>query len=82
MSTVTMDKRIQTSMDRLRAMGIKFYVEQPDRNQAYVVIDMDSLVKLIDSKITYPSRKTTLEKMGEKVYMMIHFWRGELIVES
>jgi hypothetical protein len=73
MSRLEFDKRVEASMDRLRAMGLKFYVETMGDNECYIVIDMKSVVRLIDSKITYPSRRTYLE--GE--YMIIHFWRGE-----
>lgn len=74
MSRLEFDKRIEASMDRLRAMGLKFYIETPSDNECFIVIDMKSVVKLIDSKITYPNRRTYLE--GD--YMIIHFWRGEL----
>lgn len=60
-------------MDRLKAMGLKFYVETVGDNECFIVIDMKSIVKLIDSKITYPNRETSLE--GD--YMIIHFWRGQ-----
>jgi|YelNatPaOPRAMG01_1025707.scaffolds.fasta_scaffold42944_4 hypothetical protein len=74
MTSLQFDKRIEASMDRLKAMGLKFYVETVGDSECYIVIDMRSVVKLIDSKITYPKRKTYME--GN--YMVIKFWKGEL----
>ena len=73
MSRLEFDKRVEASMERLRAMGLRFYVETAGQDECYIVIDMKSVVRLIDSKITYPKRRTYLE--GN--YMIIHFWRGE-----
>jgi len=69
-----LDKRYESSVARLTAMGLKFYTETVGDNEAYVVIDMASVVRLIDSKITYPSRSTTLDGRN----MVIHFWRGDI----
>jgi len=71
MSKLQYDSRFTASVDRLKAMGIKFYIEQAGEDEAWLVIDMPSVVKLIDSKITYPSRETMLDNNN----MVIHFWR-------
>jgi hypothetical protein len=67
------DNRLQSSMNRLKAMGLKFHIEQPTKNEVLLVIEAKSLVKLIDSKITYPKRESKLIEN----YIMIHFWKGE-----
>lgn len=72
-TSITMDNRVQSSIDRLKAMGLKFHIEQPSVNECMIVIDAESVVKLIDSKITYPKRESVLD--GK--YMLIHFWKGE-----
>jgi len=69
-----MDNRYASSVARLTAMGLKFYTETIGENEAYIVIDTESIVKLIDSKITYPSRTTSLDGRN----MVIHFWRGNI----
>lgn len=56
-------------------MGLKFYIEFVSEDEAFLVLDMESVVKLIDSKITYPSRKTYLEGR----HMIVHFWRGDVV---
>jgi hypothetical protein len=70
------DKRIELSEAKLKAMGVAFHVETVGQNECYIVIDMKSLVKLIDRRITYPKRRTYLE--GDM--MIIKFWKGEEVV--
>jgi len=72
-TNITTDNRFQSSVDRLKAMGLKFHIEQPATDECMIVIDAKSLVKLIDSKITWPKRESKLIDG----YMMIHFWKGE-----
>jgi len=67
-----LDKRYESSVARLQAMGLKFYTEIIGDDECYIAIDMESVVRLIDSKITYPSRETFLDGRT----MVIHFWRG------
>jgi hypothetical protein len=73
MVSVTLDERFEKSIDRLKAMGLKFYIDAVKDTEAYIVIDLESVVKLIDSKITYPSRRTYME--GK--YMIIKVWKGD-----
>jgi hypothetical protein len=70
------DKRIEASMDRLKAMGLRYYVETVGSNECYIVIDVKSIMELIDKRITYPKRRVTLE--GN--FMVIKFWKGEEVV--
>jgi hypothetical protein len=73
MVSVTLDERFEKSVDRLKAMGLKFYIDTVKDTEAYIVIDLESVVKLIDNKITYPSRRTYME--GK--YMIIKVWKGD-----
>lgn len=75
-TSLKLDKRYESSMARLTAMGLKFYTETVGDDECYIVIDVQSIVKLIDSKITYPSRETFLSGRD----MVIHFWRGGMKV--
>jgi len=52
-------------------MGLKVYVEAPSKNEAYIVIDMQSVVNMIYNKITYPNKEITIEDK----YMIIRIWK-------
>ena len=61
MSSITLDKRVEKSIDRLKAMGLKCHIEVVGKDEAYIVIDMDSLMNMIYRKITYPNKKIYIE---------------------
>lgn len=63
-------------------MGIKYLLQTPTKNECYLVIDEASIDKLIESKITYPTKEVLKWRQGEKDYLVIHFWKGEKPVES
>jgi len=71
LSQVILDKRVEKSLNRLKAMGLKVYVEAPSKNEAYIVIDMQSVVNMIYNKITYPNKEIHLEDK----YMIIRIWK-------
>lgn len=71
MSKVIYDKRVEKSLDRLKAMGLKVYIDAPNNNEAYIVIDINSVLKLIENKITFPNKRVYLEKN----YMIVKIWR-------
>jgi hypothetical protein len=73
MVSVILDERFEKSVDRLKAMGLKFYIDAVRDTEAYIVVDLESVVRLVDRAITYPSRKTYME--GK--YMIIKVWKGD-----
>lgn len=52
-------------------MGLKVYIDAPNNNEAYIVIDINSVLKLIENKITFPNKRVYLEKN----YMIVKIWR-------
>lgn len=76
-SRLEYDNRLQASIDRLRAMGLKFLVQTPTDKEVYLVIEMDSIINLIEKRISYPTKEIQKMKGGEKDYMVVHFWKGD-----
>ena len=58
-------------------MGLRFLIQSPNKEECYIVIDVKSIEDIIMKRITYPSSEATAEKMGDKDYILIHFWRGD-----
>jgi len=73
MSKVIYDKRVEKSLNRLRAMGLKVHIESPSNDEAYIVIDIKSVLDLIYRKITFPNKEVFME--GN--YMVVRIWRGD-----
>lgn len=73
MSGVQFDKRVEASIDKLRAMGLSVYIDAESKDSAYIVVNMESVIRMIDKRITYPSRKTEMEGS----YMIIHVWKNQ-----
>jgi len=71
--SVVYDKRVEKSMDRLRAMGLKSYIMQQDEKHAYIFIELDSVLRLISRNITYPSHKVYYDEKAK--VMVIEVWK-------
>ena len=52
-------------------MGIKLYVDAYGNKDAYIIMDIQSILAFIDAKMTYPSRQTWVD--GK--YMITHVWK-------
>jgi hypothetical protein len=73
MGNVIQDERFEKSVRRLMAMGIKLYVDTSDPKNAYVLMDIDSIMAYFVKRITYPTSETWID--GN--YMITHVWKGE-----
>ena len=71
MSQLRYNKMVEKSIDRLRAMGLKLYIEAPNDDEVYIVIDIKSIMNMISRKISYPQHK--LYREGD--YVIIKIWR-------
>ena len=76
MSQIKYEKRVEKSLSRLKAMGLKVHIEAPNKDEAYIVIDIKSVLKLIESKITFPNKRV----FTEGNYMVVHIWRGDYVL--
>lgn len=73
MSSVQYEARFEKSVARLKAMGIKLYVDASDPENAYIFMDTMSIIAFIDKHITYPTSETWID--GK--YMITHVWKGD-----
>lgn len=73
MGNVQMDERFEKSIARLKAMGIKLYVDNYGNNDAYILMDIPSVLGFFLRKITYPTSESWID--GD--YMITHVWKGE-----
>jgi hypothetical protein len=73
MTNIIYDTRINSTLNRFKALGYKFHIEQPNNNEVLLVIDMNSVIQRIQSLITYPKKEVKLEDK----YLLIHFWKGD-----
>lgn len=69
--SVKIEKRVEKSLNRLRAMGLKVMVVEEDPDTALIFITLDSIAKYIEKQITYPLRKV----FTEDNYLVIKVWR-------
>jgi len=69
--SVKNDKRIEASLERLRAMGLRCYLDTEDDNTAFIFIPIDDIAKIIRKRITYP----TVKVYREEDYLVIKCWR-------
>ena len=80
------DERIEKSIRRLKALGLKVFVDVINDNLCSVVIDSDSIIdyikRVISKQIGYPSFRILYDK--HERLLLIYFWRGEIpkIVED
>ena len=64
--------QVEKALERLRAMGLKVYVLPESDNRAFIFIELDSVLRLIDRQIKYPNRRVYFEKP----FIVIDVWRG------
>ena len=62
---------IEKSVRRLRAMGLNVHILPESDNEAYIFITVDSILKLIGSKIRFPNKKLYIEDN----FLVIRVWR-------
>jgi hypothetical protein len=72
---VLQDPRVQASLRRLKAMGLKVATEMVDSDTAVIAIDMDSVERYIErtlySNITYPNKYIYLEPRTRTLLVFI-----------
>lgn len=70
---------VQSSINRLKNLGFKVYIQQSDPDILLILIDKESIVKavtrIIDRNITYPKHFVHYDDQNQVV--SIWFWRGE-----
>jgi hypothetical protein len=73
--TILQDPRIQASLRRLKAMGLKVVTDLLDADTAVIAVDMDSVEKYIErtlySSITYPNKYIYLEPKTRTLLVFI-----------
>ena len=73
--TILQDPRIQASLRRLKAMGLRVETEMIDPDTAVIAVDMDSVDKYIErtlySSITYPNKYIYLEPRTRTLLVFI-----------
>ena len=62
---------IEKSIRRLRAMGLNVNILPEGRNEAFIFITLDSILKLIGSKIKWVNKKLYIEDN----FLVIRVWR-------
>jgi len=67
------NSQIESSMRKLKAMGLNVNILSEGEHEAFIFITLDSIVRLIDSKMTYPNRKTYMEDK----FLVINVWRAK-----
>jgi len=57
-----------------RVYGLKVNVLATADNEAYIFIELDSVLRLIERQIQYPNRRVNFEEP----YIVIYVWRGQI----
>lgn len=70
-SPIHQHPQVEKAINRLRAMGLKASIYQEDEKNAYIFIELNSILKLIDKQIKYPCHRTYLEDN----YVVIKVWK-------
>ena len=70
--SIKLDNRVQKSLRRLQAMGLKAHIEVEGKDRGYIFIDLNSLLNMIYRKITYPNRKVYFEYP----FIVVEIWRS------
>jgi len=72
------DRRLLQVYKNLRAMNLKYYIDPMSDDEILITIQLDSIMNLIDSKMTHSPRELALIDDNAKPvngYLAIHFWR-------
>ncbi|PNV81283.1 MAG: hypothetical protein C0179_03460 [Fervidicoccus sp.] len=81
--SVLKDPRVQSSIRRIRAMGLAVDIREIDEDNVIIVIGVDSIVnyiiRKIDQSITW--QKKSIKYLKDKNILRIYIWRGEGINE-
>jgi hypothetical protein len=70
---ITQHAVVQASLRRLKSMGLKVHVFEESPYRAYLFIDLNSVLKLIEKNITYPNKRVYFEE-GQ---IVIEVWKKE-----
>jgi hypothetical protein len=74
------DERIEKSIRRLKALGLKIFIDVINDDLCSVVIDSDSIIdyikRVIAKQIGYPNFRILYDK--HERLLLIYFWRGEI----
>ena len=64
--SILADQRLQASLRRLKAMGLKFYTSVIDNDSVVITFDMDSVAeylrRAVESRITFPNKLVVYDK--------------------
>jgi len=78
LTSVTLDKRVEKAIARLRAMGFKVNVYAEDEDTGYIFITLESIAKFIERRIGYPHKRLyVVDTSGKEVdgYLVVKVWR-------
>ncbi len=73
MAQLAQDKRVEASLDRLKAMGLKVDLEIISPNEIAIIIPVKDIIKIINRRITYPLKESAIMSN----LMVIHLWKGD-----
>ncbi|MGC8608151.1 MAG: hypothetical protein ACP5L5_11400 [Vulcanisaeta sp.] len=73
MTQLAQDKRVEASLDRLKAMGLRVNLEIISPNEIAIMIPVKDIVALINRRITYSPRESAMISD----LMIIHLWKGD-----
>jgi hypothetical protein len=65
------EKAVENSLQKLRAMGLDAHVIVESEDRAFVFISLKSVLGVIGKKIDYPNHKIVFENP----YIVIEVWR-------
>jgi len=63
--------QVEKALERLRAMGLRVHVMPEGDNMAFIFIDFNSVLALIERQIKFPNRKVYFEEP----FIVIKVWR-------
>ncbi|MEM2446859.1 MAG: hypothetical protein QW734_09395 [Candidatus Bathyarchaeia archaeon] len=69
--SVRIEKRVEKSIARLKAMGLKVHIMEENPNSALIFVSIPSIVRYVEKQITYPNKSVYVE--GD--YLIIRVWR-------
>jgi len=73
MTQLAQDKRVEASLDKLKAMGLRVRLDIISPNEVAILIPVKDIVALINRRITYPLKESAMISD----LMVIHLWKGD-----
>jgi len=68
---LTQNAVIQKSLTRLRQMGLDVIIDVDNENEAFIFVDIDSVIRLIQRQLTYGNTEVFLRVP----YIVVRCWR-------